>query len=132
MDVRLLPALRAIGTGQWRGAVKAIPLMRSAISIGFAGAGFDGARKHPSGYCGAKRVKFAHQLPLGSNIRPADWRVLAARSMARIGLLGGSFNGIFTGPNAEELMARWTADYFVQGVTAQPEKMIGVWVGKKN
>ena len=92
MDVRLLPALRAIRTGQWRGAVKAIPLMRSAIRIGFAGAGFDGARKHPSGYCGAKRVKFAHQLPLGSNIRPADWRVLAARSMARIGLLGGSFN----------------------------------------
>lgn len=46
-------------------------------------------------------------------------------------LLTGAFNGLFTGPNGQELMARWTANYFVQGVTAQPEQMFGVWVGKK-
>jgi hypothetical protein len=39
----------------------------------------------------------------------------------------GSFNGLFTGPNAQELMARWTASY------PQSDRiMYGVWVGKKN
>lgn len=45
--------------------------------------------------------------------------------------LGGSFNGLFTGPNADEMMARWQATYSIQGVTAQPGQMFGVWVGKK-
>lgn len=45
--------------------------------------------------------------------------------------LGGTFSGLFTGPNAEELMARWTGSFFVEGVTANPEQMFGVWVGRK-
>ena len=45
--------------------------------------------------------------------------------------LSGVFNGLFTGPNAQELMARCSASYFVPGVTAQPEEMFGIWVGKK-
>ena len=45
--------------------------------------------------------------------------------------LTGAFNGLFTGPNAQEMMARWTAGYFIQGVTSQPETMFGVWVGKR-
>ena len=45
--------------------------------------------------------------------------------------LTGAFNGLFTGPAAQEMMARWSADYFVQGITSQPEKMFGIWVGKK-
>jgi hypothetical protein len=46
-------------------------------------------------------------------------------------MLTGAFDGNFTGPAAEELMARWTASYFVPGVTPQPEQMFGVFVGKK-
>jgi len=39
----------------------------------------------------------------------------------------GSFEGMFTGPNAQELMARWTATYPNPG-----QVMYGVWVGKKD
>jgi hypothetical protein len=41
----------------------------------------------------------------------------------------GSFNGIFTGPHAEELMARWSAPY-VLAAGQTPSTMFGVWVGK--
>ena len=44
-------------------------------------------------------------------------------------LLTGAFNGLFTGPNAEELMARWTAD-FVNPATQASGEMFGIWVGK--
>jgi hypothetical protein len=39
----------------------------------------------------------------------------------------GSFNGMFTGPNAEELIGRWTAPY-----PNSDNIMYGVWIGKKN
>jgi hypothetical protein len=39
----------------------------------------------------------------------------------------GSFNGLFTGPNAQELMARWNATY-----PNSDNLMYGVWVGKKD
>ena len=45
--------------------------------------------------------------------------------------LNGAFNGTFTGPAAQELMARWTATYFIPGVTPAPEQIFGVMVGKK-
>lgn len=45
--------------------------------------------------------------------------------------LTGAFNGILTGPAAQEMMARWTATYFVQGVTPAPEQMFGVIVGRR-
>jgi len=45
--------------------------------------------------------------------------------------LTGAFNGLFTGPNGQELMARWTASYFVQNVTTQNEEIYGIWVGRK-
>ena len=41
----------------------------------------------------------------------------------------GTFDGQFTGPNAEELMARWSAPY-IDPVTSQQSTMFGVWVGK--
>jgi hypothetical protein len=40
----------------------------------------------------------------------------------------GTFNGLFTGPSAQELMARWTAPMPGPNTTQQ---MFGVWVGKK-
>lgn len=39
----------------------------------------------------------------------------------------GSFDGLFTGPNAQELMARWTATY-----PNSDNVMFGIWLGKKN
>lgn len=42
----------------------------------------------------------------------------------------GAFGGQFTGPAAQELMARWTAPYLIPG-TQQWSQMFGVWVGKK-
>ena len=42
----------------------------------------------------------------------------------------GDFNGQFTGPSAQELMAKWTAPFLVPG-TQQWSQMFGVWVGKK-
>lgn len=45
--------------------------------------------------------------------------------------LTGAFNGLFTGPNAEELMARWTADY-VNPSTQNSGEMFGIWVAKKD
>jgi len=44
--------------------------------------------------------------------------------------LTGAFNGLFTGPNAQELMARWTAGY-VNPSTQQSGEMFGIWVGRK-
>ena len=41
----------------------------------------------------------------------------------------GTFDGQFTGPIAQELMARWSAP-FIDPVTAQQSTMFGVWVGK--
>lgn len=40
-----------------------------------------------------------------------------------------SFEGNFTGPNANELMARFQAPYLLDG---QQGTMAGVWIGKKN
>ncbi len=37
----------------------------------------------------------------------------------------GAFDGLLTGPNAEEVMARWTAPYFNQG-TQSWSTMFGV------
>jgi hypothetical protein len=42
----------------------------------------------------------------------------------------GAFNGLFTGPAAQELMAKWTAPY-QNPDTSQWSEMFGVWVGKK-
>jgi hypothetical protein len=42
----------------------------------------------------------------------------------------GTFNGLFTGPAAQELMARWTAPRF-DPQTNTTSEMFGVWVGKK-
>ena len=42
----------------------------------------------------------------------------------------GSFNGLFTGPAAQELMARWSAPYENPDTHAMQE-MFGIWVGKK-
>lgn len=42
----------------------------------------------------------------------------------------GAFDGRFTGPAAQELMARWTAPYLPPG-SQQPAEMFGVWVGKR-
>ena len=44
--------------------------------------------------------------------------------------LTGMFDGLFTGPNAQELMARWTASY-VNPDTQKNGEMFGVWVGKR-
>ena len=43
----------------------------------------------------------------------------------------GTFDGQFTGPAAQELMARWTAPY-LNPSTQQWSQMFGVWVGKKH
>jgi hypothetical protein len=42
----------------------------------------------------------------------------------------GAFDGRFTGPEAQELMSRWTAPYLNPG-TQQWSEMFGVWVGKR-
>lgn len=43
----------------------------------------------------------------------------------------GSFNGLFTGPAAQELMARWAAPY-LNPDSSQWSDMFGVWVAKKD
>ena len=51
--------------------------------------------------------------------------------LARSGLAEhGTFDGLFTGPAAQELMARWTAPYH-DPTTNADSQMFGVWVGKK-
>lgn len=47
-------------------------------------------------------------------------------SLVAPGVSPGSFDGIFTGPNAQELMAKWQAPHASTGTT-----IFGVWVGKK-
>lgn len=42
----------------------------------------------------------------------------------------GTFNGLFTGPAAQELMARWKAPYINPTSKAQSE-IFGVWIGRK-
>ena len=42
----------------------------------------------------------------------------------------GSFYGLFTGPNAEELMARWSAP-FRDPIANANSQMFGVWVGSR-
>ena len=43
----------------------------------------------------------------------------------------GSFTGLFTGPNAQELMARWSFPHHFSGSGADTVYS-GIWVGKKN
>ena len=43
----------------------------------------------------------------------------------------GAFDGRFTGPAAQELMARWTAPYLPPG-SQQWSEMFGVWVGRNS
>jgi len=43
----------------------------------------------------------------------------------------GAFNGQFTGPAAQELMARWTAPTLDPNSNTT-QQMFGVWVGKKD
>lgn len=45
--------------------------------------------------------------------------------------LTGSFNGLLTGPAADEMMARWSATYRLPG-NSSPDAMIGIWVGKRS
>jgi hypothetical protein len=40
-----------------------------------------------------------------------------------------SFSGIFTGPNAEELIGKWTFPFVFSGM---PKEATGVWVAKRN
>lgn len=42
----------------------------------------------------------------------------------------GAFEGEFTGPNAQELMARWSVPYIEPGTSLQ-SSMFGVFVGKR-
>lgn len=52
-------------------------------------------------------------------------------SLSRSGISGlGSFDGRFTGPVAQELMARWSAPY-LHPTNQQPGEMFGIWVGRK-
>jgi hypothetical protein len=57
-------------------------------------------------------------------------------TLSQAGVTGtGSFNGQFTGPQAEELMAGFVAPLnnpFVGPMGGVPDTMFGVWVGKKN
>ncbi len=51
--------------------------------------------------------------------------------LQRSGLSGlGAFNGLFTGPAAQELMAKWSAPYLNPDSNQQAD-MFGVWVGRK-
>ncbi|WP_162888003.1 transferrin-binding protein-like solute binding protein [Sphingomonas mesophila] len=47
------------------------------------------------------------------------------------GNLTGSFNGLFTGPAAQELMARWRAQYARPDNSGTISEMVGVLVGKR-
>jgi len=42
----------------------------------------------------------------------------------------GAFNGLFTGPAAQELMSKWTAPY-LNPDNSQWSEMYGIWVGKR-
>ena len=42
----------------------------------------------------------------------------------------GAFNGLFTGPAAQELMSRWTAPY-LNPDNSQWSEMYGIWVGRR-
>jgi hypothetical protein len=51
--------------------------------------------------------------------------------LSNAGVTGlGSFNGLFTGPSAQELMGRWNAPYQFPGTT-ETNQMFGVLVGKR-
>lgn len=50
--------------------------------------------------------------------------------LSRSGLDNGAFQGLFTGPAAQELMARWTAP-FLDPRTNTTSTMFGIWVGKR-
>jgi len=54
-----------------------------------------------------------------------------AGGLSQGGVGTGSFNGEFTGPNSEELMARWLATYH-NAAQNTDLPLSGIWVGKKN
>ncbi len=63
MDVRLLAALRAEGTGQRRAAIEAVRFVRVALR-NLAGARLDGAGEQTAGHRITDRFEFAgHQSP---------------------------------------------------------------------
>ena len=69
MNVRLLPASRAIGTVQPGTAVEAIRLMRMPIRADFTGLGLDRAGKQPTCHGIADRVHSVHLHPRADIMR---------------------------------------------------------------
>jgi hypothetical protein len=120
----------AFAAGYLGGTTEDIPIRGSAtLQFNFAAGSLTGsfdpyiydllAGHHPLGH-----YNFANTV-FGVGSTTFSGELATSGTSAR-----GTFNGLFTGPAAEELMARWTAPIH-DPLSGADSQMFGVWVGKR-
>jgi len=97
---------------------------------------FDFAAGTLSGHFDPSIYDWDQPVPIGrydfGNTIYASGSTTFSGDLVRSGVGTGSFQGQFTGPKAEELMARWSAPLSNPLAGGQASTMYGVLIGKKN
>ncbi len=122
------------GTAAYSAEVRGMTLDRTGGIVGTAALQFDFGAGNLSGQFDPTLLNWDGTFSLGRydfvNTIYSSGSTTFSGQLSKSGFAqNGSFNGQFTGPNAQELMARWTAPY-QDPTTLQNSTIFGVWVGK--
>ena len=131
-------AVPITGSATYDALVDGITFDKSAYIRGTATLQFNFGAGQLSGHFDPTYSSFAglgEQTPLGrydfANTIYSVGSTTFSGQLSKSGMpQSGSFNGRFTGPSAQELMATWTVP-FNDPASSSTSQMFGVWVGKR-